>query len=104
MGGCLGYIGNIVGCDYSGEVFAGLRLAGDNFAYWRGGCPSTQRSSTATLDPSIHIGFIIKTNIEKLMPSLYSSTYKLEADIISSSIPGKGDKVDILILYLPLFY
>src|SRR5574341_753891 len=95
-----GIIGYLM-CDHDvAEIFLKAPISLDFPAHGRGRGPCAKGRPAASLYARVHVGFIVKTDIEDIVVPLRSTRHALKTYVISPAIPCEPYHSDLFSLFL----
>ena len=98
VGRGLGDIGDVMSRHDFGEVFAELRFPRDDLARGRGGRRGSPWGRAGTLNPGVHVGFVVVADVEHIVPSLHRPGESLQPDVVGPAVAAERDEFHVLVL------
>ncbi len=83
-------------------LFPGF-LTGTDFSRRSRGGRSAHRCTAGTLNTRVHVGFVIKANVNHVMAAFHRAGKRLKSDIHRTAVAGHADHFDVTIVN-PAFF
>ena len=81
-----GYVRHIMSYDNSRHILLPAKLTDAHLARWRSGSRRTEGRRRRPLDTGIHIGFIVKANIEEIVTPLHCTGQGLKPYVRGTAV------------------